>query len=110
MYLVREGIDPKTPASVRWSARLKSVDKPPATEQERLLPLKNHSISLKDLMMLKPDALIYSTTDTEKAEKVMEKLGIDLKGMPCHEFYEKWVIRPNFDFLLTERDRMDFGM
>jgi hypothetical protein len=108
MYLVREGIDPRTPSNVRWSAELRSVDKTPENERERLLPLKKHSVILKDLTMLNPEQMIYHTTDTEKVEKVMDKLAADLKRMPCHEFYEKWVVHPNFDFLITERDRLDF--
>ena len=108
MYLVREGIDPRTPSNIRWSAELRAVDKQPENERERLLPLKKHSVILIDLTMLSPERMVYHTTDAEKAEKVMAKLEGDLTRMPCHEFYEKWVVLPNFDFLITERDRLNF--
>lgn len=106
MYLVREGIDPRTPANIRFAVELKSVDKPVETERERLLPLKNHTILLRDLTTLHPDKLIYHSTDSEKAESALQRLKYDLARMPCHEFYDKWVINPNFDFLITADDRI----
>lgn len=109
MYLVREGIDPRTPAEIRWDAEHKAVDKQPDSERERIMPVKKHSIIIKDLTMLHADRMVYHTTDHEKADKVMEKLTADLKRMPCHEFYEKWIIHPNFDFLISEMDRLNFG-
>lgn len=109
MYLCREGVDPKTPASIRWEAELKRVSKPPETDRERLMPIQSSTIILKDLTMLKPDSVIYFTNDSEKADRVMEKLKHDLFTMPCHEFYERWVVHPNYDFLITESDRIDFA-
>ncbi|MEP0813766.1 MAG: hypothetical protein HRF49_03755 [bacterium] len=108
-YLVREGTDVRLAASYRWSAELRVKDKPPETEREKILPLKNHTIILKDLTGLKPDTLIYQGTDSEKAEAAISKIKYDLFNMPCHEFYEKWVVHPNFDFLVTPHDRMEMG-
>ncbi len=109
MYLCREGVDPKTPASVRWSVELKRTSKPPETDRERLMPVQKNTVILKDLTMLKPDSIIYHSDDSEKADLVMAKIKGDLFKMPCHEFYERWVVHPNYDFLITESDRMDFG-
>jgi hypothetical protein len=109
MYLSREGVDPRTPASVRWAAELKKTSIPPESENDRMLPVESNSIILKDLTMLKPDVMIYHTKDSEKAQGVLAKIKHDLFGMPCHEFYERWVVHPNFDFLITEDDRLDFS-
>lgn len=109
MYLVREGVDQFTPAHVRWSVELKIKDKPAETEKEKLFALKNHSLVLKDLTMLNPDQIVYYSSDPKKSEDCLEKIRLDLDQMPCHEFYDRWVVNPNFDFLITEDDRMSFG-
>lgn len=105
-FLNRTGMDVRTPASALYRVDLHTAEKEPETAAERLLPPKNYSIYIVDLTGRTPDSLVYYSSDKEKVDKAMVRIGRDLMSMRCAEFYTHWLRHPNFDFLYDVKDRI----
>jgi hypothetical protein len=90
-YYTKTGFDPKTPAHTRWEIGLRSEDKAPDTDAERVLPVQNHLVELRDRYMQTPDEVIFYSTDRDKVEVLMEQYNRELKTRSSGDFYYKMI-------------------
>lgn len=102
-YYTRTGFDPKVPAFKRWEILLKSENKQPETEAERLLPTKNNWIILRDKFMQTPDEVIFYSTDKDKVEALLEEYEREMRSRTSGDFYHNMVKGRNLDFIHTYR-------
>jgi hypothetical protein len=100
-YYNRTGLDPKVPAFERWELMVRVDDKVPETAAERMMPLKNRWVILKDKFMLSPDEVIFFTTDSEKVDNLMEGYQRSLRTRTSGEFYYTMIKGRNLDYFHT---------
>ena len=98
-YHTKTGLDPKLPAHSRWEIQHKVEDKPPASDAERIMPLKNHMVVLQDKFSLTPDDVVFYTTDHDKANMIVEEFKRELRSRTSGNFYYKMIKRRNLDFI-----------
>jgi hypothetical protein len=100
-YYAKTGLDPKLPAFQRWEVSTRVEDKVPDNDAERLMPLKNRWVMLKDKFMLAPDEIVFFTTDADKVENLLEGYRRELRTRSSGEFYYKMVKGRNLDYFHT---------
>ncbi len=96
-YYAKTGLDPKLPAFQRWDIATRVEDKPAESEAERVMPLKNRWVILKDKFMLSPDDVVFFTTDQDKVDNLLEGYRRELRTRTSGEFYYKMVKGRNLD-------------
>lgn len=102
-YYTRTGFDPKIPAAQRWEIYVRSEDKVPETDSERLLPTKNNRLILRDKFMQMPDEVIFYSTDKEKVDVLCEGYEREMRTRTSGDFYYKMVKGRNLDFIHSYR-------
>jgi len=90
-YYAKTGLDPKLPAFQRWEISTRIEDKKPDSEAERIMPLKNRWVILRDKFMLRPEDVLFFTTDQDKVNAVLEQYQRELRTRTSGEFYYKMV-------------------
>jgi hypothetical protein len=97
-YYAKTGFPPKTPAFQRWDIYVKTEPKTPDTDAERLLPLTNRLVILKDMFMQTPDEVLFFTTEADKVDKLVEEYRRELRTRTAGDFYYRMVKGRNLDF------------
>lgn len=90
-YYTRTGLDPKLPAFQRWEISTRIEDKRPESDAERIMPLQNRWVILKDKFLLRPEEVLFFTTDQDKVNAVLEQYQRELRTRTSGEFYYKMV-------------------
>ncbi len=106
-YHTKTGMDPKLPAADRWDIQLKVEAKPPVSEAERIMPLKNHMVVLHDKFSQRPDDVIFFTTDPDKARTMVDEFKRELRSRTSGNFFYKMIKRRNLDFIHNYKVTVD---
>ncbi len=102
-YHTKTGFDPKMPASQRWEAYVKVTDKPPETEAEEVMPLKNRRLFLRDKFSQTADEFIYGSTDDYKVDAVREEYEKELRSRTAGNFHATMIVNRNLDYFHNTR-------
>lgn len=102
-YYASTGLDPKLPAFDRFEVVLRTSNKAPETEAERLLPRKNRSVVLKDKYSQMPDEVLFFDTDEDRSAAVIQEYERKLKTLSAGEFYFKMVRQRDLEFIHNMR-------
>jgi hypothetical protein len=102
-YYTATGLDPKLPAFDRFEVVLRTADKTPETETERVLPRKNRTVVLKDKYHQMPDEIIFFDTDADRSGAVIQEYDRKMKTLSAGEFYVKMVRHRDLEFIHTMR-------
>ena len=102
-YYTSTGLDPKLPAFQRFEVKQHISDKVPETEAERLLPLKNRSVVLKDKYAQMPDEVLFFNTDADRTGAIVEEYERKLQTMSAGDFYLKMVRHRDLEFIHNMR-------
>lgn len=100
-YYAKTGCDPKLPAFQRWEVTTRVEDKVPDSEAEKIMPLKNRWVILKDKFMLTPDEVLFFTTEPDTVENLLEGYRREMRTRSSGEFYYKMVRGRNLDYFHT---------
>lgn len=107
-YSVREGLEPRDPAYLRWGLAMKEENLPPRTEMEKEVPRKLYKLILRDKFALRPDDIFYFSEDKKKVDTCLNKILEELRSRTASEFYHMWITNRNVDFLLHVKDDFEF--
>jgi hypothetical protein len=108
IYSLREGLEPRDPAYVRWTVAEKVENLPPRTELEVEVPPKMYKIMLRDKFSLRPDDIIYFSQDKKRVDVCREHFLEELRCRTAAEFYDMWILHRNLDFLTGVKDDFEF--
>lgn len=97
-YYAKTGFPPKTPAFQRWEVYAKTEPKKPESEAERLLPLNNRWVILRDKYMQTPDEVIFFTTEADKVDALLAEYQRELRTRTSGDFYYSMIKGRNLDF------------
>ncbi len=108
IYSLREGLEPRDPAYVRWTVAEKVENLPPRTDLEVEVPPKMYKIMLRDKFSLRPDDIIYFSQDKKRVDVCREHFLEELRCRTAAEFYDMWIVHRNLDFLTGVKDDFEF--
>jgi|GEM_PF-2019459 len=107
-YSLMEGFNPRDPAYYRWELALKEEKKEPRTEAEKLLPPVVYKIMLRDKFGLRLDDVFYFSKDKTRVDACLTKIKEELRCTTAADFYAKWVLNRNLDFLTGVVEKIEF--
>ncbi len=107
-YSLREGLDPRDPAYVRWGMALKEENLPPRTELEMDVPPKMYKLILRDKFGLRPDDVFYFSEDKKRVDTCLKRILEELRCRTASEFFQMWITDRNLDFLTGVEDDFEF--
>lgn len=108
LYSMREGLEPREPAYVRWGMAMKEEKLPPRTDMEKDVPRKQYKLLLRDKFGLRPDDMFYFSEDKKKMDTCLNKILEELRSRTASEFYYMWITNRNVDFLIHVKDDYEF--
>jgi len=108
VYSLREGLDPRDPAYLRWGMAVKTENLPPRTELEQEVPPKLYKRILRDKFGFRPDDVFYFSQDKRRVDVCLNKLLEELRCRTAAEFYSMWILNRNLDFLTGVKDDFEF--
>ncbi|OPX22505.1 MAG: hypothetical protein B1H03_04265 [Planctomycetales bacterium 4484_113] len=107
-YSLAEGFNPRDPAYYRWELALKEEKQEPKTEAEKLLPPVIYKVILRDKFGFRLDDVFYFSKDKTRVDACLEKISKELKCTTAADFYTKWVLERNLDFLTGVEEKIEF--
>ncbi|OGK11653.1 MAG: hypothetical protein A2Y63_01340 [Candidatus Riflebacteria bacterium RBG_13_59_9] len=108
IYSMREGLNPRDPAYLRWGMAVKEENIPPRTELEVEMPPKRYKLILRDKFGLRPDDIFYFSQDKKRVDVCLAKILEELRCRTAAEFFSMWILDRNLDFLTGVEDDFEF--
>ena len=97
-YYAKTGFNPKLPAFQRWEVHVKTEAKAPDTDAERVLPLTNRWVMLRDKFAQRPDEVLFFTTEPDKVDALVKEYDSELHTRTSGDFYYTMVKGRNLDY------------
>ena len=98
-YYAIAGLDPRMAAFQRWEIVTKSEPRRAETASERLLPVNNHWVILRDKYLQRPEEELFYSTDNDKVDALVAKYKEALQTQSSGEFYHGMIRNRNLDFM-----------